>query len=219
MSAGTPLSGYSVRLQTNGKDNLERKRVAMSVFSGTDQNLRFMIPANRGHSDLVSHSASGSFLTTRTKKAPVRAFAQATAAPPRCRCGDADWSPRASWSCIIRASALRVPPLGCPRGCRPAALENHSPGTSEALERPFELILDEFSCEVLEAYRTSKCTVWPNGAVDVSCIGAESCLAYRLVTKNGQLNIARRTSTIFAYRRGTMPLPVDGTSSIRIVKL
>jgi hypothetical protein len=29
-------------LQTNGKDNLERERVAMSVFSGTDQNLRFM---------------------------------------------------------------------------------------------------------------------------------------------------------------------------------
>lgn len=129
----------------------------------------------------------------------------------------------------LRAEAFRRSPRlerakGSPsgvsaRGCRPAALENHSPGTSEALERPFELILDEFSCEVLEAYRTSKCAVWPNGPVDVSCIGAEPCLACRLVTKNGQLNIARRTSTIFANRRGTMPLPVDGTSSIRIVKL
>jgi hypothetical protein len=67
----------------------------------------------------------------------------------------------------LRAEAFRRSPRlerakGSPsgvsaRGCRPAALENHSPGTSEALERPFELILDEFSCEVLEAYRTSKC--------------------------------------------------------------
>lgn len=48
----------------------------------------------------------------------------------------------------------------------PRTLEDYFPCTIETVEGPFEHIPDEFSREVLEAYRGSKCTVLRNSPVD-----------------------------------------------------
>jgi hypothetical protein len=77
------------------------------------------------------------------------------------------------------------------------------------LKGSLELVFIEFPHKVLEAYRASKRTIWPNSPIDVSCIGAELRFTYRFLAQDGDGNISNSfAATALRRRRRTIPLTV-----------
>src|ERR1700752_5224743 len=100
---------------------------------------------------------------------------------------------------FIQARRYRVP-LGKFR-----AREQQFPNAMAVLESPRELVLDEFSGEVLEADRGSERAVFPDSPMDVRRIGLE----LRLADHDGALDIQRDEGLLaLLTRRDSEPSPL-----------